>query len=146
MWRIATDVHVPQLGSRATNLVRDGAEARRRVIPFAEESGATSRAAGASRSLRSSDTRARAGVRFVDPRGAARRHTREGDVEDIRSTARVEDVVHLARPLAERVPAAVGDAPALATDRAVKRGCALLDDDDRAPRVGVPAGRAARLN
>src|SRR5881392_182694 len=96
------------------------------------------------RSLGSSETRAGAGVRLVDSRGAARRHTREGDVEDVWSRARVEDVVHFAGPLDERVPGAVRGALALATDRSVNRGRALLYDNDRAPRVGVPTGRAAQ--
>src|SRR4029077_17856844 len=91
---------------------------------------ATSPIAGdVARSLRSSETLAGAGVRLVDSRGAAGRHTREGDVEDVWSGARVEDVVHFARPLDERVPGAVRGALALATDRSVNRGRALLYDD-----------------
>ena len=46
----------------------------------------------------------------------------------------------------EGVPGAVSGARALATDRSVKRGRTLLDDDDRAPRVRVPASGAARVD
>src|SRR5436190_20440491 len=100
---------------------------------------ATSPSQGTSRSVRSSDTRAGAGVWLVSSRGAAGRHTREGDVEDVWSRARVEDVVHFARPLDERIPGAVRGAPALAANRSVNGRRALLYDDDRAPRMGVPA-------
>jgi hypothetical protein len=70
-----------------------------------------------SRSVRSSDTRARAGVRLVNSRGAPWRHTREGDVKDIWNRAGVEDVIHFARSLDERLPRAVRGGLALVVDR-----------------------------
>jgi hypothetical protein len=72
---------------------------------------------GRSRSVRSSDTRARAGVRLVSSRGVALRHTREGDEKDVRDRAGVEDVIHFARSLDERLPRAVGGGLALGADR-----------------------------
>ena len=72
---------------------------------------------GRSRSVRSSDTRARAGVRLVSSRGLALRHTREGDEKDVRDRAGVEDVIHFARSLDERLPRAVRGGPALVADR-----------------------------
>src|SRR6185436_8498292 len=91
-------------------------------------------------------TRAGAGVWLVSSRGAAGRHTREGHVEDVWSGACVEYVVHFARPLDERIACAVRGAPALAANRSVNGGRALLFDYDLAPGVGVPAGRAARVD
>jgi hypothetical protein len=70
-----------------------------------------------SRSVRSSDTRARARVRLVNSRGAPWRHTREGDVKDVWNRAGVEDVIHFARSLDERLPGAVRGGPALVADR-----------------------------
>ncbi len=73
--------------------------------------------AGTSLSVRSSDTRARARVRLVSSRGAAWRHTREGDVKDIWNRAGVKDVIHFARSLDERLPSAVRGDPAMVADR-----------------------------
>jgi len=72
---------------------------------------------GRSRSVRSSDTRACAGVRLVSSRGGALRHTREGDEKDVRDRAGVEDVIHFARSLDERLPRAVRGDLALGADR-----------------------------
>src|SRR6266702_2915568 len=99
---------------------------------------------GRSRSVRSSETRARARVRLVNSRGVALRHTREGDEKDVWDRARVDDLVHFAGSLDECLPRAVRGGLALATDRSVNGGRALLDDDDRSSRMGVPAGGAAR--
>ena len=70
-----------------------------------------------SRSVRSSDTRARARVRLVNSRGAPWRHTREGDEKDVWNRAGIEDVIHFARSLDERLPGAVRGGPALVADR-----------------------------
>jgi hypothetical protein len=72
---------------------------------------------GRSRSVRSSDTGARAGVRLVSSRGLALRHTREGDEKDVWDRAGVEDVIHFARSLDERLPRAVRGDLALGADR-----------------------------
>ena len=72
---------------------------------------------GRSRSVRSSDTRACAWVRLVSSRGGALRHTREGDEKNVRDRAGVEDVIHFARSLDERLPRAVRGGPALVADR-----------------------------
>jgi hypothetical protein len=72
---------------------------------------------GRSRSVRSSDTRACAGVRLVSSRGGALRHTREGDEKDVRDRAGVKDVIHFARSLDERLPRAVRGDLALGADR-----------------------------
>jgi len=72
---------------------------------------------GRSRSVRSSDTRACAGVRLVSSRGGALRHTREGDEKDVRDRAAVKDVIHFARSLDERLPRAVRGDLALGADR-----------------------------
>jgi hypothetical protein len=66
---------------------------------------------------RSSDARARARVWLVNSRGAPWRHTREGDVKDVWNRAGVEDVIHFARSLDERLPRAVRGGPALVADR-----------------------------
>ena len=95
-------------------------------------------------SAMASDAWARAGVRVVDSRGLAQRHTREGDVKDIRDRAVVDDLVHFAGSLDERLPRAVRPDLALATNRSIDGELALLDDDDRAPRMRVPPGGAAR--
>src|SRR6266536_4022738 len=105
---------------------------------------ATSPAMGTSRLVRSSETRARAGVRLVDSRGVALRDTRGGDVKDIRDRAGVDDLIHFPGSLDERLPRAVRGGLALATDRSVNGELTLLDDDDRASRMGVPARGAAR--
>src|SRR3954471_745732 len=89
-------------------------------------------------SVRSLDTRACCGVRLVRSRGAAWRHTREGDVQDVRYRAGVEDLIHFARSLDERLARAVPGALAPAAGRSVHGECARLDDDDRAPWMGVP--------
>src|SRR5207244_5843747 len=91
-----------------------------------------------------SDARACAGVRLVSSRGGALRHTREGDEKDVRDRARVEDVIHFARSLDERLPRAVGGGLALVADRCVDGERTLLDDHDRASRMRVPARGAAR--
>src|SRR5262245_26853299 len=96
------------------------------------------------RSVGSSDPRARARVRLVNSRGAPWRHTREGDVKDVRDRALIEDVIHFAGSLDERLPRAVRGGLALSADGVVNGERALLDDDDRAPRMGMPAGGAAR--
>ena len=70
-----------------------------------------------SRSVRSSDTRARARVRLVNSRGAPWRHTREGDEKDVWNRAGIEDVIHFTRSLDERLPGAVRGGPALVADR-----------------------------
>src|SRR5438105_14305619 len=108
--------------------------------------GATSPSLGTSRSIRSSETRARAWVRLVSSRGLALRHMREGDEKDIWGRARVEDLVNLARSLDERVSCAVRSALTLAANRSVDGERARLYDHDRAPRVRVPAGGAARVD
>src|SRR6187431_2782227 len=94
----------------------------------------------------SSLTGAGAGVRFVSPRGSARGHIWERDPEDISGCAVVDDLIDLAGPFDERLPSAVGFDLAMLADRFVNGERALLDDDDRAARVGVPAGGAAGLN
>src|SRR5437667_516325 len=104
----------------------------------------TSPSQGTSRLARSSETGARAGVRLVNSRGAALRHTRKGDKKDVWDGARVEDLVHFAGSLDECLSRAVRGGLALATDGSVNGERALLDDDDRSSRMGVPAGRAAR--
>ena len=96
-------------------------------------------------SVRSSET-ARAWVRLVSSRRVALRHTREGDQKDIRDSARVEDVIKLARSLDERLPRAVRHARALAADGLVNGKRARLDDYDRATRMRVPARGAARVD
>src|SRR6266480_947400 len=90
-------------------------------------------------SVWSSDARACARVRLVDSRGAALRHTGEGDVKDVGDRARVEDVIHFARSLDERLSRAVCGGLALAVDRMVNGERTLLDDYDRASRMRVPA-------
>ena len=77
---------------------------------------ATSPSKGTSRSVGSSETRARAWVGLVSSRGVALRHTREGDEKDIWDRARVEDVVHFARSLDERLSRAVRAGLALAAN------------------------------
>ena len=74
---------------------------------------------GRSRSVNSSDARARAGVRLVSSRGVALRHTREGDRKDVWDRAGVEDVIHFARSLDERLPRAVRGGLAVRADRSV---------------------------
>jgi len=101
---------------------------------------ATSPWQGTSRSVSSSETRARAGVRLVSSRGVALRHTREGDEKDIWDRAGIEDVIHFARSLDERLPRTVRGGLALAANRSVNGERALLYDNDRAPRMGVLAG------
>jgi hypothetical protein len=93
---------------------------------------ATSPSQRTPRSVKSSKTRARAGVRLVNSRGAALRHTREGDEKDIRDRARVEDVIHFATSLDERLPRAVRAGLALAANRSVNGERASLYDHDRA--------------
>src|SRR5438067_657582 len=105
---------------------------------------ATSPPQGTSRSVRSSETRARTGVRLVSSRGVALRHTREGHEKDIWDRARVDDVIHFTRSLDERLARAVRGGLALAADRLVNGESALLYNHDRAPRMGVPARGAAR--
>ena len=94
-----------------------------------------------------SDPCARTRVRLVNSRGSPGGHTREGDVEDVWTRARVEDVVHFSGPLDEGLSRGVtgGLAPGLhgtppvrtsiGADRVVGDERALLDDDDRAARV-----------
>src|SRR6266702_6355342 len=101
---------------------------------------------GRSRSVRSSETRARARVRLVNSRGVALRHTREGDEKDVWDRARVEDVIHFASSLDERLARAIRGGLALAADRCVDGERTLLDDHDRASRMRVPASGAARLD
>ena len=72
---------------------------------------------GTSRSISSSDTWARAGVRLVSSGGVALRHAREGDEQDIWGRARVEHVIHFAWSLDERLPRTVGRGLALAANR-----------------------------
>jgi hypothetical protein len=94
----------------------------------------------------SSETRARARVRHVNSRGLALGHTREGDEKDVWGRARVDDLIHLARSLNEGLPRTVRGGLALPADRSVNRERARLNDDDRAPGMGVPAGGAARID
>src|SRR5436189_289171 len=101
---------------------------------------------GTSRPVRSSETWTGARVRFVGPRGRALRHAREGDVQDVRVRARVDDLVHFAGSLDERLPGGVRGALALTAHRSVHRERALLDDHDRAPRMGVPPRGPARAD
>src|SRR5215210_230156 len=84
-----------------------------------------------------------AGIRLVNSRGVALRHTREGDEKDIWDGPRVDDLVHFARSLDERLPRAVGGGLAPAANRFVDGERARLYDDDRAPRMAMPAGGAA---
>src|SRR5947209_5702374 len=93
---------------------------------------------GMSFSVRSSNTPAGSRVRLVRSRGAAWRHSREGDVKDVRNRAGVEDLIHFARSLDERLAGGVRGGLALAADRSVSGERARLDDDDRAPWVGMP--------
>ena len=74
------------------------------------------------------------------------RHTQEGDEKDVWDRARVDNVTHFARSRDERLPRAVRRGLALAADRSVNGERALLDDDDRAPRVRVLASGAARVD
>lgn len=94
----------------------------------------------------SSHARTRAGVGLVDSRGVALRYMREGDEKDIGDYARVDDLVHLPWSLDERLLRAVRGDLALAANRSVNRERSLLYDHNRASRMGVPAGRAARIN
>ena len=71
---------------------------------------------------------------------------REGHEKDIRDRARIDDLVHLPWSLDERLLRAVRGDFALAADRSVNRERALAYDHDCASRMGVPAGRAARIN
>src|SRR5215216_5528720 len=103
-------------------------------------------ALGTSRSVRSSETRARTGIRLVSSRRATLRHTREGDEQDIGGRPRVDHVVHFARSLDERLPRAVGGGLALAANRSVDGERARLHDDDCAARMRVPAGGAAGVD
>ena len=57
-----------------------------------------------------------------------------------------DDLVHFAGSLDECLPRAVRGGLALATNGSVNGERALLDDDDRSSRMGVPAGGAARDN
>ena len=75
--------------------------------------------AGTSRSVRSSEPRAGTGIRLVSSRGGALRRTWEGDEQDVWDRARVDDVIHFARSLDERLPRAVGGVLALAAKRSV---------------------------
>src|SRR6476469_2158437 len=77
----------------------------------------TSRALGTRRSVRSSDTRAGAGVYFVSSGVLALRHTREGDQQDIGGRAQVEHVIDFAWSLDECLSRAVGRGLALVANR-----------------------------
>src|SRR5512133_2836888 len=101
---------------------------------------------GTLRSVRSSETWTRARVRFVGSRGRALRHAREGDEQDVWIRACVDDLVHFARSLDERLPGGVRGALTLAPDRLVHRERAVLDDHDRASRMRVPTRGAARVD
>ena len=104
----------------------------------AERTGAGALRPGMLFSVRSSNTRARSRVRLVRSRGASWRHTREGDVKDVRNRAGVDNLIHFARSLDERLTRGVRGGLALAADRSVSGERALLDDDDRAPWMGMP--------
>ena len=78
---------------------------------------ATSPSPRTSRPIRWSETRARAGVWLVSSGGVALRHTREGDEGDIWDGAQVDDLVHFAWSLDERLPRGVGGGLALAANR-----------------------------
>src|SRR3954449_6981821 len=68
---------------------------------------------GTSRSVRSSDTRAGAGVWLVGSRVGALRHTGKRDEQDIGDRACVEHVINFAWSLDERLPRTVGRGLAL---------------------------------
>src|SRR6266702_3938024 len=75
----------------------------------------------------------------------------QGRTRTIRSSetlarARVDDVIHFARSLDERLPRAVCGGLALAADRCVDGERTLLDDHDRASRMRVPARGAGRVD
>src|SRR5262249_61099425 len=101
---------------------------------------------GAGGVIRSSEARARARVRLVSSRGGALRHTREGDEQDIRGRALVDDLVNFARSLDERLSCGVLVALTLAANRTVDGERSRLHDDDRAPRMRMPAGGAAGVD
>src|SRR5438876_9158809 len=99
-------------------------------------------APGSGRRARS-DAGAGTRIRLVDPRGATLRHARKSDEEYIRDRAGVDDLIHFARSLDERLPGRVAGAHALAADRSVNGERALLNDHDCTPWMRVPAGGAA---
>src|SRR5689334_1996561 len=94
----------------------------------------------------SSEAGARAGIRLINSRGAARRQTREGDKKNIWDRAVIGDLIHFARAFDERIPGAARFDHALAANRFVNGERSLLDDDDRAAWMGVPAGGATGVN
>src|SRR4029453_7469583 len=82
-------------------------------------SGGWLRGSSTRRSVRSSESRARTGIRLVSSGGAALRHPREGDEQDIGGRPCVEHVIHFARSLDERLPRPVAAGLALAAKRSV---------------------------
>lgn len=104
-----------------------------RVKPRLGKTGERDAPCGASRSVGSSETWTRARVGLVGPRQRTRRHAREGDDQDIRDRARVDDLIHLAGSLDERLPRGIAPGLAPVVDRSVQRERALVDDDDRSP-------------
>jgi hypothetical protein len=69
----------------------------------------------------------------------------KGDVEDVGDRAVVEDVIHFARSLDERLPVAVRGDLAVAAVRGVDGERPLLDNDGCASGMRMPAGGPARV-
>ena len=93
-----------------------------------------------------SEARAGAGVRLVGPRGDPLRYTWERDEQDVGRRPGVDDLIHFSGSFDERLSRAVRRCLALVADRSMYGERALLDDDDRAPWVRMPARGTARAN